>query len=120
VPRAAVDWALLKPGPWIGELTAAGVECAATGIQLAVVFTLLSSRRYHRWTPPTAAAMLTAEIVVLGPVNGGAFNPVRGLAPDVLAGAYPAVWTTLPGRCWGPRWPSERSPPSGPARSPAS
>jgi aquaporin Z len=101
VPRAAVNWALLKPAPWIGELTAAGVECAATGIQLAVVFALLSSRRYHRWTPPTAAAMLTAGIVVLGPVSGGAFNPVRGLAPDVLVGAYPAVWIYIAGPLLG-------------------
>ena len=56
------------------------------------MFALLSSRRYHRWTAATAAAMLTAGIIVLGPVSGGAFNPVRGLAPDVLAGAHPAVW----------------------------
>ena len=80
VPRAAVDWALLKPAPWISELTAAGVECAATGIQLAVVFALLSSRRYHRWTPPTAAAMLTA-----GDRRAGA-GQRRGVQPGPRAG----------------------------------
>ncbi len=101
VPRATVDWALLKPAPWIAQPAAAGLECAATAVQLAVVFALLSSGRGHRWTPPAAAAMLTAGIVVLGPVSGGAFNPVRGLAPDVLAGAYPAVWIYIAGPLLG-------------------
>jgi aquaporin Z len=45
--------------------------------------------------------MLTAGIVVLGPVSGGGFNPVRGLAPDVLAGAYPAVWIYVAGPLLG-------------------
>jgi aquaporin Z len=101
VPRANVNWALLEPAPWITPLTAAGVECAATGVQLAVVFALLSSRRYHRWTPAAAATMLTAGIIVLGPVSGAAFNPVRGLAPDVLAGTYPAVWIYIAGPLLG-------------------
>jgi aquaporin Z len=101
VPRAAVDWALLQPAPWITQLTAAGLECTATAVQLAVVFALLSSRRYHRWTPLPAAAMLTIGIIVLGPVTGGAFNPVRGLAPDVLAGLYPAVWIYIAGPLLG-------------------
>jgi aquaporin Z len=101
VPRAAVDWALLQPAPWLAQLAAAGVECAATAIQLAVVFALLSSRRYHHWTPAAAAAMLTAGIIALGPVSGAAFNPVRGLAPDVLAGVYPAVWVYIAGPLLG-------------------
>jgi aquaporin Z len=101
VPRAGVHWALLEPAPGITQLTAAGVECAATGVQLAVVFALLSSRRYHRWTPAVAATMLTAGIIVLGPVSGAAFNPVRGLAPDVLAGTYPAVWIYIAGPLLG-------------------
>ncbi len=101
VPRAAVDWALLEPAPWVGQLPAAGLECAATAVQLAVVFALLTSRRYHRWTPPAAAAMLTVGIVVLGTVSGGAFNPVRGLAPDILAGTYPAVWIYFAGPLLG-------------------
>jgi aquaporin Z len=101
VPRAAVDWALLEPAPWIGQLGAAGLECAGTGIQLAVVFALLSSRRFHSWTPSAAAAMLTVGIIALGPVSGAAFNPVRGLAPDVLADTYPAVWIYFAGPLLG-------------------
>ncbi len=101
VARPAVDWALLQPASWIAQITAAGLECVATAFQLGVVFALLSSRRYHRWTPYAAAAMLTVGIIVLGPVSGGAFNPVRGLAPDMLAGVYPAVWVYIAGPLLG-------------------
>jgi Major intrinsic protein len=55
----------------------------------------------HRRTPCAAAAMLTVGIIALGPVSGGAFNPVRGLAPDVLAGVYPAVWVYITGPLLG-------------------
>ena len=65
------------------------------------MFALLTSWRYHHWTPLAAAALLTAGIVVLGPVSGAAFNPVRGLAPDILAGTYPAVWIYLAGPLLG-------------------
>jgi aquaporin Z len=88
-------------GYWAAQLTAAGLECAATAVQLTVVFALLASRRYHRWTPLVAAFMLTIGIIALGPVSGGAFNPVRGLAPDLLAGTYPAVWIYIAGPLLG-------------------
>lgn len=38
---------------------------------------------------------------MLGPVSGAAFNPFRGLAPDVLAGTYPAVWIYIAGPLLG-------------------
>ena len=71
----------------------------ATGIQLAVVFALLSSRRYHRWTPPTAAAMLTAGIVVLGPVSGGRSTRSAGWPPMFSPAPTPRCGSTSPGRC---------------------
>jgi aquaporin Z len=92
VSRAPVDWAMVRPAPSVPQPVAAGLECAATLVQLSVVFILLSSRRYHQWTPAAAAAILAVAIVVLAPVSGGAINPVRALAPDNLAGTYPGVW----------------------------
>lgn len=92
VSRAPVDWAIVKPAPSIPQPAAAGLECAATLVQLSVLFILLSSRRHHQWTPVVGGAILTVAIVVLAPVSGGGINPVRRLAPDNLAGAYPGVW----------------------------
>jgi aquaporin Z len=95
VTRAPVDWALVRPAPSVPGAAAAGLEGAATLVQLSVVFLLLSSRRYHQRTPVVAGAILAAAIVALAPVSGGGLNPVRGLAPDNLAGAYPSVWIYL-------------------------
>ncbi len=92
VARAPVDWALVKPAPWIPLPAVAGLEGAATLIQLSVIFLMLASHRHHRWAPAVAAAMLATAIVVLAPVGGAGVNPARGLAPDVVAGTYPAVW----------------------------
>lgn len=92
VSRAPVDWATVRPAPSVPQLVAAGLECAATLVQLSVIFLLLSSRRHHQWTPAVAGGILAAAIVVLAPVSGGGINPIRGLAPDSLADAYPGVW----------------------------
>lgn len=68
-----------------------------TLLQLGVVFMLLSSHRRHVWAPAAAAGLLAVTIFMLTPVTGAGLNPVRGLAPDLLAGAYPAVWIYVAG-----------------------
>ena len=92
VAGATVHWAVIAPAARMNEAVAAAVEAGATFAQLVLVFGVLASRRYHQWAPVVAGVMLTAFIVALAPVSGAGFNPVRGLAPDVLANAYPAIW----------------------------
>jgi TRAP-type C4-dicarboxylate transport system permease small subunit len=81
----------------MNEAVAAAVEAGATFAQLVLVFGVLASRRYHQWAPVVAGVSLTIFIVALAPVSGAGFNPVRGLAPDVLANVYPAIWIYLAG-----------------------
>ena len=92
VADATVHWAVIAPAARINEATAAAVEAGATFAQLVLVFGVLASRRYHQWAPVVAGVLLTIFIVTLAPVSGAGFNPVRGLAPDVLANVYPAIW----------------------------
>jgi aquaporin Z len=92
-----VDWALIHPAAWMAEPAAAGVECAVTLLQLGVVFIVLSSQRHHVWAPAVSAGLLAMAIFLLTPVTGAGINPVRGLAPDLLAAAYPAVWIYIAG-----------------------
>jgi aquaporin Z len=92
VADATVHWAVIAPAARINEATAAAVEAGATFAQLVLVFGVLASRRYHQWAPVVAGVLLTTFIVALAPVSGAGFNPVRGLAPDVLANVYPAIW----------------------------
>ncbi len=97
VADAAVRWAIIAPAGWVGQPTGAALEAAATAAQLAVVFGCLASARWERLTPVAAGVLLAAAIAGLAPISGAGFNPVRGLAPDVPAGTYPAVWIYIAG-----------------------
>lgn len=101
VAGAAVRWAVIAPRPSTGPPAAALIETAAVVIQLAVVYGLLAGRRFQQWTAAVAGALLTAAIVVLAPITGAGFNPVRGLAPDVAVATYPAVWIYFAGPLLG-------------------
>jgi aquaporin Z len=97
VTRRHVDWALIHPAPWLAEPAAAGIECGVTLLQFSVVFILLSSQRHHIWAPAVSGGLLAVAIFLLTPVTGAGINPVRGLAPDLLASTYPAVWIYIAG-----------------------
>jgi glycerol uptake facilitator-like aquaporin len=92
VARAPVDWAVIGPAGWMPQPPAAGIEAGATFVQLLLVFAVLASSRHHRWAPVVAGVTLAAFIVAVGRLSGAGFSPVRGLAPDLMAGAYPALW----------------------------
>jgi aquaporin Z len=95
VTHAPVQWAMVRPAASVPQPAAAGLECAAALVQLGVVFLLLTSRRHHQFAPAVAGAVLAVAVIALAPVTGGGINPARVLAPDNLAGAYPAVWIYL-------------------------
>jgi aquaporin Z len=97
VASATVHWAVIAPPAGMTEPAAAAVEAGATFAQLVLVFRVLASRRYHQWAPVVAGILLTVFIIALAPVSGAGFNPVRGLAPDVLASVYPAIWIYFAG-----------------------
>jgi aquaporin Z len=97
VARVPVHWAVLMPATWMPHLLAAGIEAGGTFVQMLVVFILLTSRRYHQWAPLVASVMLAGFIIALAPLSGAAFSPIRALAPDVMANAYPALWIYFAG-----------------------
>jgi Major intrinsic protein len=86
---------------WQRPRNQTAIEAAATFIQLLLVFAVLASVRFHRWAPLVTGVMLTAFIITVAPLSGGGFSPVRALAPDVPAGAYPALWIYLAGPVTG-------------------
>ena len=101
IAGTAVDWAVIAPGTSTGTTAAAAWEAVATAVQLAVVFAPLGSERYRDWTAPAAGALLAVAIIALASVSGAGFNPVRGLAPDIVAGQYPAWWVFVVGPLLG-------------------
>ena len=80
------SWARIEPSVGIGAATA--IEAAATFAQLALVFWLLTSVRGAVWAAPVAGASLTVAIIALATTTGAAFNPIRGLAPDLVSTDY--------------------------------
>jgi aquaporin Z len=92
-----VHWAVIAPEAQMNGVLGAGIEAGATFTQLVPVFALLASKRFRQWTPVAAAILLTAFVMALATVSGAGFNPVRGLAPDVLATVYPAIWIYFAG-----------------------
>jgi aquaporin Z len=97
VAEPAVRWAVIALADWLSPPAAVVIEAAATAAQLTVVFGCLASRRWARLAPVAAAALLAGAIAGLAPVSGAGFNPVRGLATDVLAVAFPALWVYFAG-----------------------
>ncbi len=97
VARAPVHWAVISPATWMPPVPAAGIEAAATFVLLLLVFAVLASSRRHQWAPVVAGGTLTASIIAVAPLSGGGFSPVRALAPDLAAHAYPALWIYFAG-----------------------
>ncbi|AYF97222.1 MIP/aquaporin family protein [Protaetiibacter intestinalis] len=88
VAAAPVRWATIAPEPGLGDLAAGVIEAVTTAALLSVVFVFLGRARLVRYTAWVAGATLTAAIIGLAQVTGAAFNPLRGVAPEILAGSY--------------------------------
>jgi len=101
VSGSAVRWAVIAPARWVGQPTAAVIEAAATAAMLAVVFGCLASASRAQLAAPAAGVLLAIAIAGLAPISGAGFNPVRGLAPDVLAHWYLALWVYIAGPVTG-------------------
>jgi aquaporin Z len=95
VGQPPVSWAIIAPS--INQALSALIEAAATAAQLGLVFWLLLDERRTRWTAPVAGTSLAIAIIAVATTSGAGFNPVRGFAPDLVAGTYPGLWTFLIG-----------------------
>lgn len=82
--------------PADSPLRAFAAETLATAI---MVFLLLHAATGHRLSGPqaglTAAAVLTAAILVTTPISGGALNPARALAPALDLVTLRGQWLYL-------------------------
>jgi MIP family channel proteins len=84
-----------EPGLGIG-----GSKIVAVGVELIITFFLMFSVYAVLYTgkvPAGASGVLigmtlTADILIAGPLTGGAANPARALGPAIAAGAYQSLW----------------------------
>ena len=99
VAQTPVTWARIQPTAAAGTSTA--IEAAATFGQLALVFWLLTDARRAVWAAPAAGAALAVAVIALATTTGAGFNPVRGLAPDIVSGDYTGLLPLIVGPLLG-------------------
>jgi MIP family channel proteins len=90
-----VDFGATLPGPAIGQssLVAVVVELIITFFLMFSVYAVL----YTDKVPAGASGLLigmtlAADILIAGPLTGGAANPARALGPAIASGHYDTLW----------------------------
>jgi aquaporin Z len=90
-----------QPGNGFSALDAAGLECLMTASLVLMIFFMTSSARTARWTP-LGNWLLVATLVWQGaPYSGTSLNPVRSLAPALLAPETRHLWAYIAGPLTG-------------------
>jgi aquaporin Z len=96
-----VSLGVTKPGHGIGAPGAAGLEAVMTGVLVATILLMVSSKATARWTP-LAVWLLVAALVWQGaPWTGTSLNPARSLAPALIVPDLHALWAYLVGPLLG-------------------
>ncbi len=90
-----------QPGDGFTALDAAGLEAAMTTSLVLMIFFFTSNARTARWTP-LGNWLLVATLVWQGaPYTGTSLNPVRSLAPALLAPDHAHQWAYIVGPLTG-------------------
>ncbi len=92
---ALTGYGSVAPSPTIG-----GSELITLVVELIITFFLMFSYYSVLYTDRVPAAAsglligmtLTADILIAGPLTGGAANPARALGPAIASGYYSGLW----------------------------
>jgi aquaporin-4 len=97
---ALVAYGMPAPSQFIGQNygLALVVELIITFFLMFSVYAVLYTDKVH----PAASGLLigmtlTADILVAGPLTGGAANPARAIGPAIASGSYGSLWIYLVG-----------------------
>lgn len=97
----AVHLGVTQPGRGLTALQAAGVEALMTGVLIATIFFMVSSRRTARWTPLVLWPLIAVLVWQGAPYTGTSLNPARSLAPALLLPHTADLWVYLLGPLLG-------------------
>jgi glycerol uptake facilitator-like aquaporin len=95
----AGDYGAVKVGPLLGgNFQGFIVEAiGATVLILAVIAVALNVKAPHDWAPLSIGASLGMLVMVLGPLDGGSFNPARWFGPALVGNSFGGVWPYVVG-----------------------
>jgi len=91
IRHSAVNYAVTGPGTG-GVATAFAAEILISAILMSVVLLASNSRRWARFTPLFAGALIATYIGIEAPISGMSMNPARSLGAAVPAGEWTALW----------------------------
>jgi aquaporin Z len=90
-PVMRVRFAVTQPGS-AGVGVAFAAEALISFLMMTTVLSTSNSRRFSRWTPYFAAALVALFITVEARYSGMSMNPARTVASAVAAGQWTAIW----------------------------
>lgn len=95
-----IDFGTPNPSNVIGQSPAAAVlvEAIITFFLMFSVYAVLYTGKVPAGASGVLIGMtLTADILIAGPLTGGAANPARALGPAIAAGSYKTLWVYFVG-----------------------
>jgi aquaporin Z len=96
-PAQMLHLGATQPGRGLDDLAAASLEAVMTASLVLMILFMTSSARTARWTP-LGNWLLVAALVWRGaPYTGASLNPVRSIAPALLAPDLAHLWVYLVG-----------------------
>jgi len=90
-----VDFGAPAPSTAIGQSSAVAVvvEAIITFFLMFSFYAVLYTGKVPAGASGVLIGMtLTADILIAGPLTGGAANPARALGPDIVTGSYQTLW----------------------------
>jgi aquaporin Z len=89
--------AATQPGHGLDDLDAAALEAVMTASLVLMIFFMTSSARTARWTPLGNWLLVAALVWQGAPYTGTSLNPVRSIAPALLAPQLAHLWVYVVG-----------------------
>lgn len=91
IGHPSVNYAVTVPGPK-GHWVAFVAEFLISFLMITAVLTFSNSKRFSRWTPLIAGALIATYISLEAPLSGMSMNPARTLGSAVNAVSFRALW----------------------------
>jgi aquaporin Z len=97
----SVHEALNLPARGVSNWAAVGAEAVGTFSLAFVIFEMLSSRKWMRWTPLMVVGVASVIVGIDGNFSGASLNPARSFGPAWVEHEWGSFWVYVVGPCVG-------------------
>ncbi len=97
----AVHEALNVPARGLSNWGATGAEIVGTFCLAFIIFEMLSSRKWMRWTPLVVVGVASVIVGIDGNFSGASLNPARSFGPACIEHQWSSFWVYVIGPSMG-------------------